>query len=305
MCGPDVDWYWISDITLTLGIVSNWVIPIIALLACLPYESFDGKKREKRWLRGGLLMAVRTLGQLFNWLGSPQTALTAIFFNIYQIVICLRAARTNPHKRTKSLRMDAYYVLSCIGQFELPEDSRFLEVLLYSLFRPLCTTSDGTTSDDRDREQKAEAWTAQLLRAMALQLRSSRRRGVWPTFASILLFFVAYVVSVALAFSTDMGDRTTTHSLAFGILISWFPLLALFAILDRNPNCADRTRYLCLNTLSSARCCIMVTDQTPVPLFPVGCGTEEPSRPGRLTVTRRPSSQTGGPQPARGIFDFD
>jgi hypothetical protein len=77
---------------------------------------------------------------------------------------------------------------------------------------------------------------------MARQMRASRRRGVWPTFASIILFFVAYGVSVALAFSNDMGDRTTTHSLAYGILISWLPLLVLFAILDRNPNSAERTR---------------------------------------------------------------
>lgn len=244
LCGPDVDWYWVSDITLTLSIVSNWVIPIIALLAALPYESFDGKKREKRWFRSRWATAARTVGQLFNWLGSPQTALTAIFFNIYQMVMCLGAARTSPNEQTKSLKMEAYYVLSCIGQFELPEDPRFLEVLLYSLFKPLYTTAEETTSGHRSRQRWAEVWTAQELRAMALQLRSSRRRGVWPTFASILLFFVAYVVSVALAFSTDMGDRTTTHSLAFGILISWFPLLVLFAILDRNPNCADRTRYI-------------------------------------------------------------
>ena len=93
--------------------MSNWVIPIIALLAALPYESFDGKKREKRWLRSRWATAVRSIGQLFNWLGSLLTALTAIFFNIYQMMICLRAARTNPDGLTDSLKMDAYATSSC------------------------------------------------------------------------------------------------------------------------------------------------------------------------------------------------
>jgi hypothetical protein len=64
---------------------------------------------------------------------------------------------------------------------------------------------------------------------------------VWSTFASILLFFIAYGVAVVLAFA-ELGERTTTRSLALGILITWFPLLVLFAVLDRNPNSADRTR---------------------------------------------------------------
>jgi hypothetical protein len=68
-----------------------------------------------------------------------------------------------------------------------------------------------------------------------------RRRGVYPTFLSIFVFFIAYAVSIVLAFAA-MGERTTAHSLAFGILISWFPLFVLFAILDRNPVSADRSR---------------------------------------------------------------
>jgi len=81
-----------------------------------------------------------------------------------------------------------------------------------------------------------------MLGAIARQMRFSRRRGVWATFVSIFLFFIAYVVSVTLAFSNDLGDRTTTHSLAYGILISWLPLLVLFAVVNRNPNCAERTQ---------------------------------------------------------------
>jgi len=129
-------------------------------------------------------------------------------------------------------------VLCCIGQFELPEDiDCFLDALTYGLFKPLCSPM----MIEAEHNRTARKWTKELLRAMAHQMRRSRRLGVWSTCASILLFFVAYAVSVVLAFS-DLGERTTTHSLAFGILITWFPLLIFFSILDRNPNSADRTR---------------------------------------------------------------
>jgi len=330
LCGTDIDWYWLTDISLTLGIVSNWVIPITALLAVLPYEAsqYRAKNGKWRWLRH-LTAVTRTLGHLCNWLGSPQTVLTAIFFNIYQMKMCLCAARLlpmrlsvkKPSKRLykaitgqgketsetgRLLRMNAFYLLSCISQFELPEDTTtFLEGLLYGLLKPvLATAKDKTskpqdrtvqtgetvppshqqpeentgllsvpmapngvtaeewttetlgaillqpllattkdeTSKPQDRTVKAEEWTTEILDAIARQMRYSRRRGVWATFISIFLFFIAYAVSVTLAFSNDLGDRTTTHSLAYGILISWLPLLVLFAIVDRNPNCADRTR---------------------------------------------------------------
>jgi hypothetical protein len=90
-------------------------------------------------------------------------------------------------------------------------------------------------------EQRVTRWTRELLQEMAFQLRMLRRRGVYPTFLSIFLFFIAYAVSLVLAFAA-IGERTTAHSLAFGILISWFPLLVLFTVLDRNPVSADRSR---------------------------------------------------------------
>ena len=178
--------------------------------------------------------------ELLSWLGSPQTALTATFFNIHQIRKCFDAAfddtETTPDLR--SLKKDAYYVLCCIGQFKLPADTeRFVEVLVYGLFKPLCNRS----VIENEHGRQAKRWTKELLQAMARQMKRSRRRGVWSTFASILLFFIAYGVAVVLAFA-DLGERTTTHSLAFGILITWFPLLLLFAVLDRNPNSAGRTR---------------------------------------------------------------
>lgn len=270
LCGTGNDWYWISDISLTLGIVSTWVIPIIALLAVLPFDPSRYRPRDCKQPTWPVACTVlRTLGQLCNWLGSPQTVLTAIFFNIYQMKMCLCAARLRPMRlsfrrrgrefhraipdqneqtsTTKTqglqLRTDAFYLLSCISQFELPNDKEaFYDGLLYGLLKPLLPSANRETSGPPSRTVKAEEWTTEILDAVARQMKYSRRRGIWATFISILLFFIAYAVSVTLAFSNDLGDRTTTHSLAYGILISWLPLLVLYAIVDRNPNCADRTR---------------------------------------------------------------
>jgi len=230
ICDDPTDWYWASDPSSTLGIISNWVLPIIALLAALPYDAGTG---------GWFGNAKRTVLELCNWLGSPQTALTATFFNIHQMRECLGAVKASDDRETRELETDAYYVLCCIGQFALPDDvDCFLDALMYGLFNPICTPARIPARHN----DTAKKWTADLLRAMAHQMRRSRRLGVWSTCASIFLFFVAYGVSVVLAFG-DLGERTTTHSLAFGILITWFPLLLFFSILDRNPNSADRTRW--------------------------------------------------------------
>lgn len=224
ICDDPIDWYWVSDPPLTLGIISNWVLPVIALLSALPYDAGTGGWRRK---------ARRTTLALFNWLGSPQTALTATFFNIHQMRKCLGSVEVSGDREIQRLKTDAYYVLCCIGQFELPEDTDcFLEALTYGLFKPI----QDLAKIPRKQNDTAKRWTADLLHAMAHQMRRSRRLGVWPTSASIFLFFVAYTTSVVMSF------LTTTHSLAFGILITWFPLLLFFSILDRNPNSAERTQ---------------------------------------------------------------
>ncbi|KAM7201779.1 hypothetical protein V8F20_004740 [Naviculisporaceae sp. PSN 640] len=259
ICEDPVDWYWISDPSLTLGIVSNWILPIIALLAALPFDNGHGKQTRGRKRK----RARDTVRAVWNWLGSPQTALTATFFNIHQMRVCLDATNAPPGEslfgvEDKAVARDAFYVLSCIGQFDLPETEAglecFLQAVVYGLFKPagpqprsssepyvVAQAADMVISDNAHTAQ-AQRWTRDLLRAMARQMRRSRRLGIYSTLASIFLFFVAYAASVVLAFAEGLGERTTTHSLAFGILITWLPLLLLFSILDRNPNSADRTR---------------------------------------------------------------
>jgi hypothetical protein len=136
----------------------------------------------------------------------------------------------------QGIARDLFYVLSCINQFELPEGSRLrdmLHVLIYGLFRPLDRNNNQPGSRDitvlRD-----------LLGALAYQLRMLRRRGVVPTLVSLGTFFIAFVFSIVLAFG-DVGDNTTAHSLALGLLFSWMPLLVVFTIIDRNPVSADRS----------------------------------------------------------------
>jgi hypothetical protein len=258
ICEDPLDWYWNTDIPLTLGIISNWILPIIALLAALPYDSLHKRNATAPWSKGKFW---GTVGALLNWLGSPQTALTATLFNIHQIRKCFHETMPSGQGIAGNgdltrLKKDAYYVLCCIGQFKLLHldcpDRRFLETLIYGLFNPMCNivVGEGGHADGVELqqvcnqptpEQTARRWTRELLREIAFQSRMLRRRGVYPTFLSIFVFFIAYAVSIVLAFAA-MGERTTAHSLAFGILISWFPLFVLFAILDRNPVSADRSR---------------------------------------------------------------
>jgi hypothetical protein len=242
LCNDPVDWYWDSDKTLTLGIISNWVLPIIALVAALPYDSLHATSARTSWFDNRFW---KTLGVLSNWLGSPQTALTATLFNIHQIRKCFQETLPSSRRASENdhLKKDAYYVLCCLGQFKILErDPRLLETLVLGLFKPVYRVDDGADVP-KPIEEMQKRWTGELLTALAFQLRMLRRRGVYPTFLSIFLFFIAYAVSLASAFGY-LGERTTAHSLAFGILISWFPLLVLFAIIDRNPISADRSRIV-------------------------------------------------------------
>ncbi|KAK4096920.1 hypothetical protein N658DRAFT_562121 [Parathielavia hyrcaniae] len=76
-----------TDGNLTLGIVSNWILPILALLAVLPYDSLHGRMANEPIHQSRVL---KTLGALNNWIGSPQTALTATLFNIHLMHKCHR-----------------------------------------------------------------------------------------------------------------------------------------------------------------------------------------------------------------------
>jgi len=115
-----------------------------------------------------------------------------------------------------------------------PNNPRFYEVLSYGLFRPL-DQRDGVTPP-RD-----VALTRNLIKALAFQLRMLRRRGVYPSMLNLLAFGLAFIFSIVQAFSS-LGDRSTAHSLAFGLLVLWMPMLVGLSIIDRNPVSADRSK---------------------------------------------------------------
>ncbi len=172
ICGPKVA---LSDAPKALGIAATWIFPL-AIMLSLPYDSLHRRKT-----RG-------TLEAVSNWLGSPQAALTSTIFNFRQIRECHRRVKEDNLSPESS---NAYYILSCLNQFDMPGDqnkqSRMLELLLYGLFRPL------STSQEADSELLRE-----LLAAVAFQLRMLRRRGVIPTLASLATFLVAFIFSIVL-----------------------------------------------------------------------------------------------------------
>jgi hypothetical protein len=164
-----------------------------------------------------------------NWLGSPQTALGATLFNFRQIQRCHQEAR---RAGGDGPAHDTYFILSCLNQFDVPDNARreSLNVLMYGLFRPLCAGVDGSELD----------LLRDLQHDLAHALRMLRRRGVVPVALSLLTFLAAFVFSIVLAFY-DLGENSTAHSLALGILFSWLPVLVCYTIVDRNPISADRT----------------------------------------------------------------
>ncbi|KAK0613957.1 hypothetical protein B0T14DRAFT_436678 [Immersiella caudata] len=223
--GP-IAWY---DTPSFVALVSSWIFPLNILLS-LPYESLHEGKVHK------------TITAVLNWLGSPQTALTATVFNFRQFRQAHRRVFRDINTHRYHLRCAAYFVLCSLNQFHVDyfalngrdnQPSRMLDVLTYGLLRPL---SNGNAPDVE--------LTNQLLVQLAFQLRMLRRRGVIPMLANLAMFLLAFIFSVLLAFNDLEGATTTPFSLAFGLLLTWLPLLVVFTIVDRNPVSSERTSEL-------------------------------------------------------------
>lgn len=209
--------------------VATWIFPL-AIVLSLPYEAFHDRDKIPR-----------TIGATINWLGSPQTALTATIHNFRQI----REAHRRTIRRGRYAEWnDALYVLTCLNQYEITKASDdHLKTLLYGLFRP-------TVDDNFDRHPDG-VLTRQLLSQLAHQLRILRRRAVIPTLASLATFLVAFVFSVVLSFA-EVGGNSLVDPLILGLLYSWLPILVVFAIVDRNPVSADRAGWVPLRPLPIA-----------------------------------------------------
>lgn len=210
----------------------------MALFSNLPWESLS---RDK----------LKIVEAFTNWIGSPQAALANTMFNVYVIKQCHDRSEVTPDQIVK----DAFYVLSCVNQYEYPSYTQTRlrrrwetdterqvrqrardKVLLYGLYRPLTRVYSGHYLPRDDIKD-----TRILLSNLAYQLRMYRRRGVYPQSINILWFLVAFVISLVTAFA-DLGDNTTAHSLALGLLLSWLPVLITMMIVDRNPSASTRCR---------------------------------------------------------------
>ncbi|KAK0741302.1 hypothetical protein B0T18DRAFT_440629 [Schizothecium vesticola] len=194
LCGPDAQ---LQEPRAALSMVATWIFPL-AIALSLPYEQFHNGKKIRR-----------TIAATVNWLGSPQTALTATIHNFRQI--------REAHRRTTQRRRpsdptaeweDALYVLTCLNQYEISDiSSEHLATLLYGLFRP-------TLQDTFDAHDDA----------------------------SLATFLVAFVFSVVLSFA-EVGESSSVDPLILGLLFSWLPVLVIFTIVDRNPVSADRAKF--------------------------------------------------------------
>jgi hypothetical protein len=214
-----------------MTIAATWIFPL-ALLLSLPFES-------------GILA---TLAAISNWLGSPQTSLTATLWNVVQINRCHNVGRSRNAVDDVQIWTDMHYVLSCFNQYSLPTrpsgdfDPDFLRALVYGLLRPVSKVTDA----NEQREVKEVALTKELLSELAFQLRLQRRRGVLPNFMSLAVFIASFAFSVAQAF-TDAGSNYPVLTLTSALLYSWLPMLVIFIIVDRNPNSCERSAWVYSN----------------------------------------------------------
>jgi len=205
--------------------VATWVFPL-AIVLSLPYQSIHEKDK-----------IIRTIAATVNWLGSPQTALTATLHNFRQIREASRWTTQRQRPSDRSIEWnDALYVLTCLNQYQLAGvTTDHLATLLYGLFRP--TVQDGFDP------HKDGVLTSQLLSQLAFQLRMLRRRAVIPTLASLASFLVAFVFSVVMSFA-EVGESSSVDPLIIGLLFSWLPVLVIFSVVDRNPVSVDRAKFV-------------------------------------------------------------
>ncbi|KAK3332753.1 hypothetical protein B0T19DRAFT_353144 [Cercophora scortea] len=238
ICGNIIDVAQPAD---AISITATWIFPL-AILLNLPYESYHDRKIRN------------ILGEVLNWLGSPQTALTATLWNVRQIRACHRRSKASSGKLN-----DAYYVLSCLTQFDiskglslpgaaaLPDNNLYFKTLVYGLLRPTAHISEALALELRETRDEPVPLdillTDELLENIAYQLRMLRRRSVIPTLASLALFLVAFVFSVVLTFG-DLGTDNDVLYMSLGLFLLWLPILVTFSIVDRNPVSSKRTAAL-------------------------------------------------------------
>ncbi|KAH7074571.1 hypothetical protein BKA63DRAFT_316279 [Paraphoma chrysanthemicola] len=219
LCGSGNEYYPWAEISAT---ITTWVLPILGTLLQAPFES------NAFW---------RTIKAMNRWIGSPITSLACILWDIEISGKCaLFVDMSVPYNETPdensefaSMR-DSFYILMNLNQYKMKpvismtrEAEGLLRIVLFS----------------KDLKLVGRKKTLSHMRfRLAQDLRSNRRRGVVPIFISTLWFILALGISIEAAFG-DIGSNLQAHNLAMGLFVSWFPILILCSILDRNPVASD------------------------------------------------------------------
>ncbi|RDI87983.1 hypothetical protein Vi05172_g1914 [Venturia inaequalis] len=220
LCGTGNDWYpW----SISSGFITTWVLPLLGNLLQAPFES------NAFW---------RTVKLVARYLGSPMAGLTYILWNIevsgkcalfVDMAISYDGPLPDENGDFASIR-DSFYLLMNINQYGMKpgisltkEAEGLLRIMLFG-------------KDLRLLGSKKSLNAAR--RKLVRELRSNRRRGVVPVFISTLWFLFSLAISIQSAFGY-LGDNAQAHDLAVGLFMSWFPILILCSIVDRNPAAAD------------------------------------------------------------------
>jgi hypothetical protein len=222
------------DITSTLCLVTTWLLPLANLILNLPFDSF-GRKKPSSNLRAAL-----------NWLGSPQTALTATTFNFHQLRLSHRRAarRGILGVDDDGVQVSPYLIIPHLNQFDFPplaepdgKPSRTLRILIYGLFRPL--SRDKRTGKSLDVEL-----TGRLLRQLVSRLRVTRRRQGHATWTSLVFFIISFIFSVTLALARKPVDWSHPYMLSGTLLVAWLPLLVALTMVDQRPVSQEESAYV-------------------------------------------------------------
>lgn len=228
VCGSGAQ---LNNVIDAFSILTTWVLPVVALLTQLPYDSLSDKKRKN-------------LEAFGNWIGAPAAALTTTIWNIHMIQKCRILTELPEEVHMQPLLRDSLYVLSCINQYQYPRhignqivDERRDIALLRGVLAPYVKADDQILTPTL--QKKVENLTVHL----AFRLRLYRRKGVYPLWFNLIWFLLAFIFSIVTAFA-QLGDNTTAHSLALGLLLSWMPILVLATIIDRNPVASTRCAVL-------------------------------------------------------------
>lgn len=145
-------------------------------------------------------------------------------------------------------KLNCRYLLACMNQFSLKpglpptESERLLRIMLFSDNLKLVKDEDSLKN------------LATKRRKLAHEFRAYRKRGMVPVFISFFPFLFALGVTLENAFG-DVGAVATAHDLAIGLLVSWFPILILTSIVDKDilPAATGPARLKLNNLLESVR----------------------------------------------------